>query len=330
MMTLKEFQTWFEKRFLALLEEKSATFLVYSNNSTVKEILSYINIYAQGGKRFRPYMVYIGYTAEGGEHDIFSLLASIEFLHLFCLVHDDLIDDTHIRHDVATLHIQYQTIYNSIALGRAVALLVGDLLLAWSVECLRETETVEPYTVDDAGAEYRELLSEVIHGQMLDIVLSVEEHVSKEIIEKKMTFKSAHYSFFRPLYIGMVLAGADTEVKKFAEEYATSLGLAFQMQDDINDVVSDVQAGQQTLISWYMNNEAAPHEKKEFEKYFAQEWSADDEHKLMRILQQSGALSFAEEKTEQYFLEAEDAIFNHDKNGEEIWQEIIEEVRKMS
>lgn len=328
-MTLQQFQAWFEKQFITLLEEKSTDFLSLSSYASLQGIMAYILSYAAGGKRFRPYLAYVGYMTEGGENDIFPLLASIELLHLFCLVHDDLIDDAQSRHDTLALHIHYGNTYNSIVMGRAVALLVGDLLLAWSVECLHDLEPVEPYTIDDASTEYRLLLSEVIHGQLLDVVLSTEERVAKKVIEQKMVLKSAHYSFFRPLYIGMVLAGADPDIQQFAEEYATSLGLAFQTLDDVSDAVEDIKTKRQTLIIWYMHNEAAETYQKEFEGMAHSMWSADDEKKLTRILQQSGAIAYAEEKADEYFLAAEDAIFNHDKTGEEIWQEIIDEVRNM-
>jgi geranylgeranyl diphosphate synthase type I len=330
MMNLQEFQTWFEGRFLAVIEEKGSRFLLASNYQPLQDVLSYITTYAKGGKRFRPYLTYVGYTTEGGENDIFPLLASIELLHLFCLVHDDLIDDTQTRHNTLTLHAHYQSLYKSVVMGRAVALLVGDLLLAWSIECLHDLEPVEPYTIDDANAEYRVLLSEVIHGQMLDVVLSGSEDTAKELIEQKMVLKSAHYSFFRPLYIGMVLAGADPDIKQFAEEYATSLGLAFQLVDDINDAVEDIKTGQQTLIVWYMRNQATVADRERFNQCIDQQWTDEDERKLLNILEQSGAIAFAEEKTEEYFLAAEDAVFNHDRTGEEIWQEIIDEVKDMS
>jgi geranylgeranyl pyrophosphate synthase len=328
MMTLKEFQKWFEGRFLILLEEKSNEFLSSSNSLSIKDILSYINIYVQGGKRFRPYMAYVGYTTEGGENDIFPLLASTEFLHLFCLVHDDVMDNEQLRHGVATIHTHYESVFQNTDIGRSIAILVGDLCLAWSIDCLEETEAIEPYTSDDVGREYRDLLSEVIHGQMLDIVPTPEH--TQQAIEKKMELKSARYSFFHPLYMGMMLAGADPEMRFFAEEYAVNLGMAFQLQDDMTDCAEDVKRTQQTLISWYMFNEATEDECNEFKTYFGNERSVEQEKQLVKLLERSGAFSFASEKIEDYYLQAEDAIFNHDKTGEDVWQEIIDEVRKMS
>lgn len=326
-MTIQQFQQWFEERFIKLLEQKTRTFLEHSGNEKVKDILLYIPTYSKGGKHFRPYMVYVGYTVEGGGEDIFPLLAAIELLHLFCLVHDDIIDNEETRHDIETMHRKFAGMYQSREIGRSVAMLAGDLLLAWAMECMHDAEIVEPYTIDDAGKEFRILLAEVLHGQLLDVLLITEANPSKELISKSMYLKSAQYSFFRPLYIGMLLAGADPEVYEFAEEYAINLGMAFQLQDDIDDVLEDIKEGQRTILSWYMFNRAPDDDFKEFELYFSKNWSYEEEKKLMHILEHSGALAYMEQMKEDYFLQAEDAIFNFDRNNEEIWLEIIDMVR---
>lgn len=328
-MTLKQFQIWFEGKFSTLIEYKVTSFSQLSTNEDIKEILSQLSSYAKGGKHFRPYMVYVGYMTEGGEYDIFSLLAAIELLHLFCLVQDDIIDNESFRHGTETLHRRVAEIKQSREIGRSVAMLVGDLLLAWSVECLEQTEIVEPYTIDDAKKEFRTLLSEVLHGQLLDVLLITNDNPSQEIILRSMYLKSAQYSFSRPLYIGTVLAGADQESKDFVEEYGINLGMAYQLQDDRNDCLSDIKEGQQTLLSWYMFNQAADEDRKEFDLFFSKEWSEDEEQKLMNVLRHSGALSYVEKSIEDYFLQAEDAIFNHNKGGEEVWQEIITTVKNV-
>ena len=326
-MNIKEFKSWFDEQFFPLLTNKAATFLSYSNNETVKKVVDYISTVAQGGKRFRPYLAYVGYVTEGGEEEIFPLYAAIELLHLFCLVHDDVMDNEAVRHNALTVHRHVEAEYGSPELGRSIAILVGDLLLAWAFECIQEVEQIEPYTIDDTIKHFHRMLAEVIHGQLLDVLSVVLFDYSRETIEKTILLKSAHYSFFHPLSIGMVTAGADESVQSFAEEYATNLGMAFQLKDDIADCSKDIERRQKTLISWYMEHEAPAIDRVLFEDYSGKEWSDEDEQKLMKLLRDSGALSFAEKQSEEYFLKAEDAIFNHDKTGEEIWQEIITEIK---
>jgi geranylgeranyl diphosphate synthase type I len=329
MMNLKQFQEWFDAKFISLLEQKTAFFLQASDHVELKEILAYLPEFSRYGKRLRPYMAYVGYVTEDGEEDIFPLLAGLEFLHLFCLVHDDIIDNESYRHELQTLHKKISQLKQSREIGRSVAMLVGDLLMAWSVESVLEVQEAEPYTIDEASREFRALLSDVLHGQLLDVLLVTEDNPTKEIIVKSMYLKSAQYSFFRPLHIGMILAGADDSAKEFASEYATSLGMGFQLQDDINDLLSDVREGQQTLISWFMFNAALEKDRHDFELYFSKEWSEDEEVKLMGVLKSSGAMAYAEKTMEDYFLDAEDAIFNHDKNDDDVWQDIIDTIRQL-
>lgn len=323
MKTIQEFQSWFDERFGALLQKKSAEFLEASDSGAVREVLAYLPTYARYGKRLRPYMAYVGYTTQGGDRDVFALLAALEFLHLFCLVQDDIADNETMRHGTETVHKKVAAKYHSREIGKSVAMIVGDVLMHWAFESFREIETIAPESVHHAVYEFQLLLSEVLHGQLLDILLVTEENPDREIINKSMYLKSAQYSFFRPLYVGMLLAGAKPGARSFAYDYAVNLGLGFQVKDDLDDCLSDIGQGQPTLISWYMLNVAGSIERKEFELYFSKEWSEEEEEKLMAILEESGARSFVEETMEEYFLRAEDAIFVHEKS-ESIWQDIID------
>lgn len=291
-MDLKEFKKFFDEQFLALIEEKGRAFGGYSENKIVQDTIIHIHTMAQGGKRFRPYLAYCGYTTEGGEQEIFPLLAAIELLHLFCLIHDDVIDNEDKRRGVPTFNQKF---------GASVAILIGDMVLGWAYECLNELEAVEPYTIDDVRREFALTLGEVIHGQMLDVLAGGNEPLSREMIENTMKLKSAHYSFCHPLYCGMLLAGSDDESKDFADEYANNLGMAFQLLDDIADCTSDMQEKKQTLITWYMDT----NKSKNF----------------------SDAISFTEEAVDDYIVAASDALFTYNKSNEPVWEEIIDEVQ---
>lgn len=293
MMDLKEFKNFFDEQFFALLEEKSKTFTNYSDTKEVQEIIFHLNTIAQEGKRFRPYLAYCGYVSDGGDQDIFPLLAAIELVHFFCLVHDDIIDDAEIRRGISTMNEKF---------GNDIAILAGDVLAAWAYECLNDLEALEPYTVDDVRKEFAELVSEVIHGQMLDVLHTDAKQLSRQEIEKNMKLKSARYSFYHPLYCGMLLAGCDDESKDFAEEYATNLGMAFQIFDDIADCSSDLTEKKQTLISWYVDTNPT--------KDFAD------------------AISFAEEVADEHIAAASDTLFTYNKSNEPVWEEIIDEVQK--
>jgi geranylgeranyl diphosphate synthase type I len=220
MMSLDVFKSWFDEKFLVLLENKYAEFLQHSNNAEVKIILTHLMVIAKEGKRLRPYMAYVGYTTEGGEHAVFEFYAAIELLHLFCLIHDDVMDNTAMRHNVNTIHTLFDI---------PTAILIGDIVLSWSFECLLAMEEIEPYTIDDCKKEYNIMLSEVIHGQLLDVLAAKNTVINKDSIESIMELKSARYSFYRPLVLGILLAGGEDSLD-FAKAYAVNLVLHFNFK----------------------------------------------------------------------------------------------------
>lgn len=288
MMSLDEFKSWFDEKFLLLLENKCAEFVRYSNSTEIKIILTHLMSIAREGKRVRPYMAYVGYTTEGGEHSVFELYAAIELLHLFCLMHDDVIDSAVRRHGVSTLN----TLFDN-----ATAMLIGDALLSWSFEYLLAAEEMEPYTIDDCKREYTGMLTEVIHGQLLDVLAMKNKVATKDTIETIVQLKSAHYSFYRPLVLGMLLAGAEDSID-FAKAYAVNIGMAFQLQDDLRDMEEDEKNGQRTLLTWYKQThpDAGP---KEIRHY-------------------------ARGLVEEYKEAARDAIMVYNKDVDSVWGDILD------
>ncbi len=295
-MNFSAFKSYFDERFSRTLDEKIGSFVSYSDHAAVRDIAAYCKTVASDGKRFRPYMAYVGYQAYGGKNDIFPALAAIELLHVFALVHDDIMDKSMLRHGVATIHTKYDAAYPERPIGDAIAILVGDLFFAWSYELLR---SVHPDDV--VCTEFNTLVTEVIHGQMMDVVFSAEVSQTLAAIEQKMLLKTAHYSFFRPLHIGALLADGACGDSDFIREYATNLGLAFQVQDDLLDVVPASQTGksaftdikdmQQTVLSWYMHTEASENHRASFVAlYGKQQLSTQDESTLLEVLRDSGAI----------------------------------------
>jgi geranylgeranyl pyrophosphate synthase len=290
MMTKEEFKIWFNEEFFAVVEEKSNEFVAYSNDASISAVMLHLSTFIQGGKRLRPYLAYVGYVTEGGEHDATMLFCAIEFLHLFCLVHDDIMDKALTRHEVTSIHEKFDI---------STAILVGDLLLAWAFECLQAVQEIEPYTIDDVIREFTIVLSEVIHGQMLDVRALKGQSQIQEYIEKKMQLKSAHYSFYRPICLGMLLAGADSEAMDFASAYAVSLGMAFQLKDDLDDWQEDEKTQQQTMVTWYKKSHPNA-TNREVHQYI-------------------------ENSIDVYTEKSKEAIYEYNKDVDPVWEEIIEE-----
>ena len=138
-----------------------------------------------GGKRLRPAFCAAGYLAAAGQpkpEELPGLLdaaASLELLHVSALVHDDVMDASDLRRGQPAAHRQFETLHTTSgwlgdpeAYGRAAAILLGDLLLMWSVEMLRSADL--PADTLAAAAPIAETMrTEVTAGQYLDVVAQV-------------------------------------------------------------------------------------------------------------------------------------------------------------
>jgi geranylgeranyl diphosphate synthase type I len=184
-----------------------------------------------GGKRVRPAFCYWGYRAAGGGHDdsIVRAAASLELLHTFAIVHDDIMDSSDLRRGVPTINATR---------GIDVALLAGDLSLVLADEELmssgfRDTALTRAFNA------YSRMRQEVVAGQYLELELSGQASITQTDARRVAVMKSGRYSVKEPLAIGATLAGANDA---FTEELAAAgelLGEAFQIADDLLGTFGD-------------------------------------------------------------------------------------------
>ena len=186
-----------------------------------------------GGKRIRPILLLEFYKLCGGEGDgALNFAAAIEMIHTYSLIHDDLpfMDNDDMRRGKPSCHK---------AFGEDTALLAGDALLTLAFSAAAKTEGIPPQRVlraisvlaDNAGIEG------MVGGQVMD--LEFEKTGADVDGLKEMYLKKTSCLLKAAAVCGCVLAGADEEHIKYAAEYADSLGLAFQIIDDILDCTAD-------------------------------------------------------------------------------------------
>ncbi len=184
-----------------------------------------------GGKRIRPALIYLVNQMLGGlDEQADVAAAAIECIHSYSLVHDDLpaMDDDDLRRGKPSCHI---------AFDEASAILAGDALQCLAFELLSSAETLEPSlqltlirTLSEA-AGYRGMVA----GQAFDL-----SHVNQAITLPEL--EAMHQHKTGALLKAAVLMGAQcsgTANRRqlvSLEQYATAIGLAFQVQDDILDI----------------------------------------------------------------------------------------------
>ncbi|MBO5106372.1 MAG: polyprenyl synthetase family protein [Clostridia bacterium] len=186
-----------------------------------------------GGKRLRPFILKAFYSASGGENGAFlNFAAALEMIHTYSLIHDDLpsMDNDDFRRGRPSCHK---------AFDEATALLAGDALLTKAFEVAALTKNISPSLIVEGIAELASLAGAdgMIGGQVVDLAIENQRAPIETVLE--MYKKKTAALLVAAAKIGTILAGGNDEMKLAAEKYAVNLGIAFQIQDDILDVVGD-------------------------------------------------------------------------------------------
>jgi geranylgeranyl diphosphate synthase type II len=186
-----------------------------------------------GGKRIRPSLVMAGAEAVGGSAaSVLPAACAVELIHVYSLIHDDLpaMDNDDYRRGKLTSHKVY---------GEAIAVLAGDALLTLAFQLLAENKAGRP---EDTLKVIREAAlgagtKGLIGGQVVDIFSTGEEvdEVTLEYIHRNKTGALYRIS----VRTGAILAGARQDQLEALSRYAEHLGLAFQIKDDILDLVGE-------------------------------------------------------------------------------------------
>jgi geranylgeranyl diphosphate synthase, type II len=192
-------------------------------------------VIAAGGKRIRPVITLLACEAVGGvANDALHAAAGIEILHNFTLVHDDIMDHADTRRGRLTVHKKWD---------ENIALLAGDALLAFAYRALLKTKTSRAQEISKV---FTEAVITICEGQTLDKEFESRHrvHVNEYLlmIEKK-TGRLVSAAAQVGALVGNA-AGTDLEALRRYGEY---VGRAFQLQDDLLDIVADEKEFGKTL-----------------------------------------------------------------------------------
>lgn len=213
------------------------------------QMFSHLTEICEGGKRLRPFIAFSLYRATNPTatlSDVREILLAIELFHIFCLIHDDVMDEAPLRHGTPTLHhFVRDHVYagatrqvSTIRASESQAILIGDLVFNLVTQLLDAADTQRKPHLPAVRRLFHDLVEEVCLGQMLDIDLTVRLNVPEAEVLRKNEFKTARYSFMRPLQIGATLAGRP-EILPVCEAFGLALGQLYQTQDDLLDIFGD-------------------------------------------------------------------------------------------
>lgn len=304
-MSLNEFKkeidplidSFIQSKIDKLPEDKEFKFLI--------NYFRYVKEFIRDGKRIRPYIAFLTYSRFGGKNKktVIELLVFLEIFHYFCLIHDDIMDNSLKRHGVRTIHNKF---------GISQAILIGDYAFAWSWEIINKASLDQKQPKQLLNL-FSEMIEEVFMGQAADTYSSKKKIVSDNLIMKKTLYKTAGYSFTKPMLIGLILAGEyKNENIIFCEKLGKNLGLAYQLQDDILDItsdfegnktsLSDISEGMHTIFSNYVIKNGTAEQKLAIQKVFGKR--VKDVKKARQIFYDSGSITYGKKLIQEYLDEA--------------------------
>ena len=223
------------------------------------------------GKRLRPVLFLLAErvfapeerSATGEKRDLLAAAVSLELLHAFILIHDDIIDRSESRRGLPTLHRAIEGRLSSFTdrhrAGNNLALVLGDVLFALAQKSLLES-TLPAAIVVRLGSLLLGCMVETGFGEAADIIYGTRDvaKVQTADIEQMYLLKTTRYTIECPLAMAAVLHGADAADLDMLARVARPAGLAFQIQNDLlefarfemsdAEVPADILEGKKTLL----------------------------------------------------------------------------------
>lgn len=273
------------------------------------------NFIVRKGKRVRPILFVIGYLGYSKRQaaGLYKSALSIELLHDFMLVHDDVIDKSETRRGKPSMHKMlndYLSGFTDIKFsGQDLTIVIGDVMFAMAIHAFLSINE------DKARKEValKKLAEAALYtggGEFLELLCGIRDidRMIKEELYKIYDFKTANYTFASPLTIGAILAGAKgPEVKKLFN-YGIYLGRAFQIKDDIlgmfseerktgKPILTDLQEGKKTILIWQAYHNSPNKDKSAIKKALSKKSvNVSDLLRIRAIVIRSGALEYAKKE----------------------------------
>jgi geranylgeranyl diphosphate synthase, type I len=277
-----------------------------------------------GGKRIRPSMCYWGWVAAGGraynsQDQVVQAGAALELLHIFALIHDDVMDESASRRGqpsvhtlAAQLHLHSAARGNARRFGESIAVLVGDLAHAEADHMVTELPPA-------MRRIWRLLVIELVQGQSRDITGTAAGRRDLAHARQVARMKSGAYTVQRPLQLGAAAADADDHVVAAITRYGQEVGEAFALRDDLlgawgdpeltgKPAGDDLLSGKPTVILSLADERLRGSDRVLLARVGTPELSPADVVSLQDALQAAGVVEAVESRISGHVRSAIDAL----------------------
>lgn len=274
-------------------------------NQELQDFYKLIRDYPErGGKHIRAELVLLSCEAHGGNpKKALEVAAALELFQNWVLIHDDIEDDSEERRGTPALHK---------LVGMPVALNVGDALHVYMWQVLHHLTGFNNNIWRKILFEFEHMIKRTAEGQHLDLTWVAKGYfeITEEEYFEMVTLKTAHYTVISPLRLGAFCA--ETNPNEIFTEAGKDLGIAFQIRDDVLNLMPEITYGKEfagdlyeakrTLILAHTFAYASKAESTIIKSLLAKprlEKTPDDINYLLKCLNRHGSLDYAQELAEQ-------------------------------
>lgn len=310
------------KEFETELKKINKSFLENDNVIVIDAINKFINMNGDG-KFLRGCLIDLGYKLTKNDDYAKTLSLAYETFETSILIHDDIIDNAHLRRNKETIHETYKDEFKKYNVendntNTSLALCIGDLGFFYTNEMI-----TKKYKNDKNLAKllsyYNNIVIKTIKGEIIDVALPFiekndKEHtLHEEDIMEIYRLKTSLYTVIGPFVLGMILGNSKAKDIETFEKVLEPLGIAFQIKDDIlgiysskeilgKSVYSDIEEFKQTILYSYIKINRNDLLDKLL-KYYGKSITEEESKKVQDLFENSGALEYATNKMNEMFNE---------------------------
>lgn len=325
-----------ESRITFLISQQFNTGLEDNLSSTcaqtLQQVIKQAIVSSEGGKRLRALLTISAFYAASKETNIqkiheqsvFDIACALEVFQTAALIHDDIIDESYLRRGKPSAYCALSKACNNKHIGTGLGLMLGDLLATESFDIARNCAKNFTYS-EELLAAFASMQRNVGIGQVLDLSIEMMQLDNPiQLAESSLNvfrWKTASYTTVAPLALGFLAANMQpTEAYNLANSIGNSLGVAFQIADDLLDIVSDskitgkpiggdIREGKRAVLLADALQYGNDNEREILLKaYTSSTRSEDDVNKIIQIYHTSGAIEKSKKRIENLWNDSQQAI----------------------
>lgn len=262
------------------------------------------HLFSSAGKRLRPGLIFLtaGLTDNPG---VVHAAVAIELIHIATLLHDDVIDQSETRRGIESVNHRWNNL---------VSVLMGDYLFTKSFKLLVDAGSQKLLQKFAAATE------RVSIGELNQVYLTGNFDIAEKEYMKVIADKTASL-FACACEAGIICNGGDDSKKKALRDFGENIGIAFQITDDLLDLIgestktgkqlgSDIREGWITLPMIYAFRNGGSSKRKHVEKLYKEGFTENEFENVVEFVRDVGGIDYADKEARKYSKRAKEAVTN--------------------